>query len=94
MSKKLAQEYIKKGDKINTIVVFDDGKSFKIEVEGEFKTMSDSGFSKKQLEQLGQLMDFKLTPIVQRLDNIEKDVNILKSFHKNDLDKLKSQNKK
>ena len=83
MSKKLAQEYLKKGDKINTTVIFDNGKKFKLEVEGEIKTMSDNGFSKKQLEQLQGL----LNPIVQdikeiksRLDVLEKDVKEIKSL--------------
>ena len=73
MSKKLAQEYLKKGDKINTTVIFDNGKKFEIKVEGEIREMSDNGFSKKQLEQLQGL----LNPIVQRLDKIETRLDVL-----------------
>ncbi len=90
MSRKLAQEYLKKGDNINTKVIFDDGKKFELNVKGDIKTMSDSGFSKKQLEQLQIL----LNPIVLDIKEIKSRVSILESFHKNDFDKLKSQNKK
>ncbi len=74
MSKKLAQEYLRKGDNINTKVIFDNGKVFELNIKGEIKTMSDSGFSKKQMEQLQGLIH----PIVERLDVLEKDVKELK----------------
>ncbi len=56
MSRKLAQEYLKKGDNINTKVIFDNGKKFELNIKGDIKTMSDSGFSKKQLKQLQVLI--------------------------------------
>lgn len=57
--------------------------------------MSDSGFSKKQLKQLQVL----LNPIVLDIKELKQDIkevksrlDVLESFHKNDLDKLKSKN--
>lgn len=90
MSKKLVQEYLKKGDNISTNVIFDDGKKFELNIKGDVKIMSDSGFSKKQLEQLQGL----LNPIAQRLDKIEYRLDILESFHRDDFKKLKTQKKK
>ena len=89
MSKKLAQEYLKKGDKINTTVIFDNGKKFEIKVEGEIREMSDNGFSKKQLEQLQGL----LTPIVQDIKEIKSRLDVIESLPTIQKE-LKSQNKK
>lgn len=41
------------------------------------KDMADNGFSKKQLEQLSQLMDMKINPINNRLDKIESRLDVL-----------------
>ncbi len=97
MSRKLAQEYLKKGDNISTKVIFDNGKKFELNIKGDIKTMSDSGFSKKQLKQLQVL----LNPIVLDIKELKQDIkevksrlDVLESFHKNDFDKLKSKNKK
>lgn len=58
----------------------------------------DNGFSQKQLEQLSQLMDCKLNPIIKdieeiksRLNIIEKDINQIKLLPtiKNELKNLK-----
>ncbi len=96
MSRKLAQEYLKKGDKINTKVIFDNGRIFKIEIEGEIKDMP-----KMTINDLAKIVTDGFDKINSRLDKVEQDikeiksrVSILESFHKNDFDKLKSQNKK
>ncbi len=97
MSKKLAQEYLKKGDKINTKVIFDNGKKFELNVKGEIKAMSDSGFNKKQLEQIAQVVVTTikpmLDPIIERLDNIESRLDVLESLPIIQKE-LKAQNKK
>lgn len=41
------------------------------------KNMADNGFSKKQLEQLSQLMDMKINPINNRLYKIESRLDVL-----------------
>ena len=95
MSKKTLNSFIRISDKIKTTVISGDldnsiaGTKWKIEVEGEFKNMQNNdGFSKKQLEQLSQLMDTKIQPIQQDIIEMKQDIQILKSLHKDDL-KLK-----
>ena len=97
MSKKLAQEYLKKGDNINTKVIFDNGKKFELNIKGDIKTMSDSGFSKKQLEQLQGLLNpivLDIKELKQDMKEVKSRLDVLESFHKNDFDKLKSQKEK
>ncbi len=84
MTKSLVLSFIKNSDKIKTTVIsgnFDNpiaGTKWELKVEGEFKNMQNNdGFSKKQLEQLQEL-----------LRPIQQDIEILKSFHK---DKLKQE---
>ena len=74
MSRKLAQEYLKKGDKINTKVIFDNGRIFKIEIEGEHKSMSDQPTLKsleKQIQDLAKIVETGFKNVNSRLDNIE-----------------------
>ena len=74
MSRKLAQEYLKKGDKINTKVIFDNGRIFKIEIEGEHKSMSDQPALKsleKQIQDLAKIVETGFKNVNSRLDNIE-----------------------
>ena len=40
--------------------------------------MANDGFTPKQLEQLGLVMDAKIKPINDRLDVIEQDIKVLK----------------
>ena len=40
--------------------------------------MPNDGFTPKQLEQLGLVMDAKIKPINDRLDVIEQDIKVLK----------------
>ena len=40
--------------------------------------MANDGFTQKQLEQLGLVMDAKIKPINDRLDVIEQDIKVLK----------------
>ena len=61
-------------------------KKFHLEARLKEHYMSGQGFSPKQLEQLGLVMDSKIEPINQRLTNIEnrldhleEDVKILKN---------------
>ena len=61
-------------------------KKFHLEARLKEHYMSGQGFSPKQLEQLGLVMDSKIEPINQRLTNIEnrldhleQDVKILKN---------------
>ena len=74
MSKKLAQEYLKKAAKIETTVLKNDGKNFEIIVKGEFGSMVEKGFSKLQLAQLQAL----LKPIIDDIQILKADVHILK----------------
>ena len=74
MSKKLAQEYLKKAAKIETRVLKNDGKNFEIIVKGEFGSMVEKGFSKLQLAQLQAL----LKPIIDDIQILKADVHILK----------------
>ena len=74
MSKKLAQEYLKKAAKIETTVLSNDGKNFKLIVKGEFGSMMEKGFSKLQLAQLQGL----LKPIIDDIQILKADVHILK----------------
>lgn len=74
MSKKLAQEYLKKGDKINTKIIFDNGKLFKIEIEGEYKFMSDQPSLKsleKQIQDLAKIVETGFKHVNSRFDNVE-----------------------
>ena len=74
MSRKLVQEYLKKGDKINTKVIFDNGRIFKIEIEGEHKLMSDQPTLKsleKQIQDLAKIVETGFKNVNSRLDNIE-----------------------
>lgn len=74
MSRKLAQEYLKKGDKINTKVIFDNGRIFKIEIEGEHKLMPDQPTLKsleKQIQDLAKIVETGFKNVNSRLDNIE-----------------------
>ena len=61
-------------------------KKFHLEATLKENYMSGQGFSPKQLEQLGLVMDSKIEPVNQRLTNIEnrldhleQDVKILKN---------------
>ena len=61
-------------------------KKFHLEATLKEDYMSGQGFSRKQLEQLGLVMDSKIEPIrsdikeiKNRLDHLEKDVTILKN---------------
>ena len=74
MSKKLAQEYLKKAAKIETTVLSNDGKNFEIIIKGEFGSMMEKGFSKLQLAQLQGL----LKPIIDDIQILKADVHILK----------------
>lgn len=74
MSKKLAQEYLKKAAKIETTVLSNDGKNFEIIIKGEFGSMMEKGFSKLQLAQLQGL----LKPIINDIQILKADVHILK----------------
>ena len=74
MSKKLAQEYLKKAAKIETTVLSNDGKNFELIVKGEFGSMMEKGFSKLQLAQLQGL----LKPIMDDIQILKADVHILK----------------
>ena len=67
-------------------------KKFYLEATLKEHYMSGDGFSPKQLEQLGLVMDSKIEPVNQRLTNIEnrldhleQDVTILK----NDMNNMK-----
>ena len=58
--------------------------------------MSDSGFSKKQLEQLQGLLNpivLDIKELKQDMKEVKSRLDVLESFHKNDFDKLKSQKK-
>lgn len=74
MSKKLAQEYLKKAAKIETTVLSNDGKNFELIVKGEFGSMTEKGFSKLQLAQLQGL----LKPIIDDIQILKVDVHTLK----------------
>ena len=94
MSKKDIETLIKMSNKIKMEVIEGSlenpkpGSKWKVWIEGEFKDISNtnsSGFNKKQMEQLGSLMNYMLQPIISRLDSIdnrleivEKDVKTLK----------------
>ncbi len=103
MSRKLAQEYLKKGDKINTKVIFDNGRIFKIEIEGEHKLMSDQPTLKsleKQIQDLAKIVEtgfknvnLRLDNIETRLDKVEQDIKEIKSLPTIKKE-LKSKNKK
>ncbi len=103
MSRKLAQEYLKKGDKINTKVIFDNGRIFKIEIEGEHKLMSDQPTLKsleKQIQDLAKIVESGFKNVNLRLDNIEtrlvkveQDIEEIKSLPTIKKE-LKSKNKK
>ena len=61
-------------------------KKFHLEATLKENYMSGQGFSPKQLEQLGLVMDSKIEPVNQRLinienrlDHLEEDVKILKN---------------
>ena len=43
------------------------------------KMASDNGFSKKQLEQLSQLMDIKISPIQKDINELKSDMKDVKS---------------
>ena len=100
MSKSLVLSFIKNSDKIKTSVIsgnFDNpivGTKWELKVEGEFKNMQNNdGFSKKQLEQIAQvvvatvqpMINSAIDPINNRLDKIESRLDVLESFHKDDL---------
>ena len=72
-------------------------KKFHLEANLKEHHMSDQGFSPKQLEQLGLVMDSKIEPINQRLSNIEnrldhleQDVTTLKNDMANVKDDVKT----
>ncbi len=103
MSRKLAQEYLKKGDNINTKVIFDNRRIFKIEIEGEHKLMSDQPTLKsleKQIQDLAKIVEsgfknvnLRLDNIETRLDKVEQDIEEIKSLPTIQKE-LKSKNKK
>lgn len=66
-------------------LIEDSKKSYKIMVTGDKNKVKKSEF---------QLILDELKKINSRLDVLEKDVNVLKSFHKDDIKKLKSQKEK
>ena len=96
ISKKQAKDKI---DQLESIDEFDEielsNKKTKLTIVGtkKDKVMADNGFSKKQLEQLSQLMDMKIQPIHNdirdiksrldvletKVDRIEKDIKNMKS---------------
>ena len=49
---------------------------FNTTITGDY--MPNNGFTQKQLEQLGLVMDAKIKPINDRLDVIEQDIKVLK----------------
>ena len=77
----LVNKILKYVDKIDGQAIIDEenktiSAKFNATMTGGY--MPNDGFTQKQLEQLGLVMDAKIKPINDRLDLIEQDIKVLK----------------
>ena len=77
----LVNKILKYVDKIDGEAIIDEenktiSAKFSATMTGGY--MPNDGFTQKQLEQLGLVMDAKIKPINDRLDVIEQDIKVLK----------------
>ena len=77
----LVNKILKYVDKIDGEAIIDEenktiSAKFSATITGGY--MPNDGFTQKQLEQLGLVMDAKIKPINDRLDVIEQDIKVLK----------------
>ena len=77
----LVNKILKYVDKIDGEAIIDEENkiiSAKFDATMTGGYMPNDGFTQKQLEQLGLVMDAKIKPINDRLDVIEQDIKVLK----------------
>ena len=85
INKKKLNEYLALSNELVIEVLEENKNSYKILIKGDKSKMKfkDNGFSEKQLEQLGQLMDSQLTyalnPIVKDIKELKQDMKEVKS---------------
>ena len=80
-NKNQLNKILKKVDTIQGKAIIDTNNKtinakFSATMTGDY--MANDGFTPKQLEQLGLVMDAKIKPINDRLDVIEQDIKVLK----------------
>ena len=80
-NKNQLNKILKKVDTIQGKAIIDNknktiNAKFNATMTGDY--MPNDGFTPKQLEQLGLVMDAKIKPINDRLDVIEQDIKVLK----------------
>lgn len=93
ISKKKMNEFLSLSNDPKIELIEDSKKSYKIMIIGDKNKVKKSSFEETVLEFIKEQRQFN-KKIDQRLDILEKDVNVLKSFHKDDIKKLKSQKEK
>ena len=94
MSKSLVLSFIRNSDKMKTTVISGDldnpitGTKWELKVEGEFRSMQNNdGFSKKQLEQIAQvviatvqpMINSAIQPIQQDIIEMKQDIQAIKN---------------